>query len=92
MKTYNQIEKEHQDAYDSIMRENSVFWAFSDKQFEEGLKELKEKGQILPGEKLTRIFGGGFLPSKNVDKWHKALKEADKTQKKELKEAKQAKE
>ena len=91
MQTYQQIKQKHQEAYNKIMDDSGVFWAFSNEQFAEGLEKLKTSGQLLPGDKLARVTGGGLVPSKNADKMMELLKQADKTQKQKLKQAKQAK-
>ena len=85
--TYQEIKQKHQRAYDDIMENAGVFWAFSDKQFEEGLK----KANLKKGEKLVKIPAGGFCLKKNIDKLLINLKEADKTKTKELKEAREEK-
>ncbi len=88
MKTYQEIKQKHSDTYNKIMNDCQVFWAFSPEQFKEG----KEKCNLKEGEKLVNIFGGGVCPKKNVDKMINGLKEADKTQKKEMKEFREIKE
>jgi hypothetical protein len=92
MKTYNQIKTENQNAYNKIMEDAGVFWAFSTEQFREGVEKIRAAGKLLEGEKITRIPAGGFCPSKNIDKMIKDLAAADKIQRKELKEAKEQKE
>lgn len=89
--TYKQIKDKHQKAYGDIMDKAGLFWAFGNDQFEEGLDKLKESKQLLKGEKLTRFPGGGFVPSKNFDNMLKEMKQADKLEKKELKEARELK-
>lgn len=85
--TYHEIKEKHQTAYNKIMEENQLFWAFSDEQFKEGLAKIN----LPKGEKLTRFIGGGFLPSKNFDKMIEQMKEADKEEKRELKNNKDIK-
>ena len=92
MKTYHQIKKEHEDKYNKIMEDAGVFWAFSTEQFKKGIEKIKASGHLLEGEKVTRIPAGGFCPSKNINKMLEDLQEADKIQRKELREAKEQKE
>lgn len=51
-----------QDEMSKIFKKYQVFFAFSDKQFNEGL----EKEGISKNEKLSSISGGGFVPKKNA--------------------------
>lgn len=46
-----------------------MFFAFSDKQFEENKTPLKE------GEKYLRMFGGSFMPAGNLEQWKAGDKE-----------------
>ena len=85
--TYQEIKQKHQTAYNDIMSEAGVFWAFSTKQFKEGLK----KASLIKGEKLTRIPGGGFCPSKNINGMMTKIEAANATQKTELKAAREEK-
>lgn len=90
--TYGEIKTKHSNAYNEIMERAGVFWAFSNEQFEKGLKKVRESGKLSEGEKVARIPGGGFCPSKNIDKMLAEMKEADKTRAKELKEMRELKE
>jgi hypothetical protein len=92
MTTYGEIKQKHENAYNKIMEDSGVFWAFSNEQFKEGIEKIKASGKINPGEKVARIPAGGFVPSKNADAMIKLLKEANDIKKKELKAAKDAKE
>lgn len=66
----------------------NVFFAFGDSQFKEGIQKLKESGILLDGEKVTSIGAGGFIPSKNVQKYiqgHKDIQKEYKQMKKDEK-------
>ena len=66
--TYSNLKnKVMQDKLSSIFDELGVFFAFSDKQFQEG----KQKRNIKENEKIAAIQGGGFLPSKNAKSYIK---------------------
>ena len=67
------------------MEDCQVFWAFNKEQLQEGI----EKAGITKDNKMVSIGMGGYIPSKNLDKFLKATKEADELHKKELKEFKQ---
>jgi len=57
-----------------------LFWAFDDKQFDEGLAKIKERGLFVEGEdKLVAIDGGGYLPKKLVPKLKDMLANSRKT-------------
>jgi hypothetical protein len=46
----------------ALFTECQVFWAFSQKQFDEN------KTPLLDGEKYVEIGAGGYMPKSNVDK------------------------
>lgn len=88
MKTYQEIKKKHSDAYNKIMSDAGVFWAFSREQLQEGIK----KTGITKDNKMVSIGMGGYMPSKNFDKMMIDLGKINKAKKKELKEAREEKE
>lgn len=51
-----------------LMNDCRVFWAFSQKQFEENKTPLKE------GEKYVDIGAGGFMPKSNIEKYINGMK------------------
>lgn len=59
---------------DILQKECGLFWAFNEEQFKEG----KAKNPIKEGEKYTSIGAGGYLPSKNVDKFIEGMKSIEK--------------
>jgi hypothetical protein len=65
---YQDIKKEKQKMTTELFKECGVFFAFSDKQFEENKTPLKE------GEKYVSIGGGGYLPKGQVDAFMKGMK------------------
>ena len=81
MRTYKEIKKEHSDTYSEIMDECGVFWAFSTEQLKAGIKKIG----ITKENKMVSIGAGGYMPSKNLNKFFKLTKQADTKQKKELK-------
>lgn len=58
-----QLNAEREQKQSKLMREVRLFWAFSDKQLEEGIKQIN----LQQGEKLVSIGAGGYLPKGNVD-------------------------
>lgn len=62
-KTLEQLKKEKSEAINKLFSDCGVFFAFSDKQFEEG----KTKCQIHAGEKLASVGGGGFVRLEKAD-------------------------
>ena len=89
--TYKEIKQKHQEAYNKIMSNCGVFWAFSNEQFKEGIKKIEKAKMINKGEKLVSIGMGGFMPKNKNEKMMIELKEADKQEKKELKEFRELK-
>ncbi len=60
------------DRYKEIMKEEpdsdkyGIFWAFSDRQFEEGVDRMIEKGLFKKGEKVYSIGAGGYGVNKKL--------------------------
>jgi len=63
--TIQELKQQQSEKYTEVLKSNNIFFAFSDKQFEENKTPLKE------GEKYARLFGGGFIPSYNVESYKK---------------------
>lgn len=85
---YKEIKDKRQNDTNALLDSLSVFWAFSNEQFKEGLDKLFTSGKMKSGEKITNIGAGGFMPSKNVDAMLKGLEEIENTFKASIKEAK----
>lgn len=85
--TYQEIKKQHSDAYNKIMSDAGVFWAFSTEQLKKGIK----KANLKKGKKFVNIGAGGYMPSANLDKMLEDLKQATKIKTKQLKEAREEK-
>ena len=86
--TYKEIKDKHAKAYNDLMEQSGVFWAFNNDQFKEGIKKLEKSGHLKKGDKLVRIPAGGLCPKHNINTLLKGIKQANKTKTKELKEAK----
>ena len=86
--TYKEIKDKHAKAYNDLMEQSGVFWAFNNDQFKEGIKKLEKSGHLKKGDKLVRIPAGGLCPKHNINILLKGIKQANKTKTKELKEAK----
>lgn len=75
MKTnFNQLISEKQVKYNNLMDEFKVFWAFNNKQFNEGIA----KCELLEGEKVVSIGAGGYIPKKNVQSFIDGQKSIEK--------------
>lgn len=72
MKTLGEIRKEREDRVNELMKRTGVFFAYSNKQFEENRTPLRE------GEKYVSIGAGGYLPKGNVEAFHAGFEEIDK--------------
>jgi len=79
---YQQIREQKQTDTNNLFTSLGVFWAFSNKQFDENKTPLQE------GEKYVDIGGGGFIPKHNVDALIEGMKTIDKTFKQATKDAK----
>ncbi len=71
-----------QDKVNKLMPSLGVFWAFSDKQFQENKTPLKD------GEKYVSIGMGGYIPKGNADALIKGMKEIAKEFKQAMKDEK----
>lgn len=60
-----------------------VFFAFSKKQFEEGVDQLIQKGQFQPGGKLLSVGSGMFGTKEGLDKYFKHCENREELIKKE---------
>lgn len=63
--TIQEIKQQQSERMSKILKDNNIFFAFSNKQFEENKTPLKD------GEKYASLFGGGFIPSSNLEAYKK---------------------
>ena len=54
-----------------------LFFAFSNKHFEEGKKKLEKNGWWKEGEKIYHMGAGGFSTERGIKEWEKAIAEKD---------------
>ena len=66
------LKKVKDEAISKAITDHKVFFAFSDKQFEESKTELQ------PNEKYVRLQGGGFIPKFQLDSFIKELERIEK--------------
>lgn len=66
MSSISQLKHEAEDRLSQLLKDHRVFFAFSDKQFEEGKTELKE------GEKYVSLGLGGYCPDAEAKPFHEA--------------------
>ena len=76
-----EIKIKHQAMIDAAMDTHNVFFAFSNKQLEEGIA----KTPLAEGDKLVRLPHGGFIPKSKLDAFLAALEAASKFKKEALK-------
>jgi hypothetical protein len=62
MTTYQELKTKYSNNINLIMEEQKVFWAFGQKQLEEG----KEKIGVKDNSQLISIGMGGFCPRANA--------------------------
>lgn len=82
MKSYEEIKVESENRYSTLFKECGVFWAFSNKQFEENKTPLKE------GEKYVSIGAGGYMLKGNVQKLKDGQNDIYKWEKEAISQAK----
>lgn len=74
IKRYVEIRDEHPES-----EKYGIFYAFNDKQYEEGKSKMKELGLYKEGQKIYSFGAGGFGTSKElIDKFFNFYKEQDK--------------
>lgn len=74
IKRYIELMDEHPDS-----DKYGIFWAFSNKQYEEGKARMKQLGFYRDGQKIYSFSSGGFGTSKElIDKFFDFYKERDK--------------
>jgi hypothetical protein len=84
---YQELKAEYKLKLDKLLESSEVFWAFNESQLQEGIT----KHNISKDNKLVRIGAGGFLPSKNFEKFNNGMKELtawEKEEKRKMKEDK----
>lgn len=79
MKSLGELRQEQENKISELNKKVGLFWAFSNKQFDENKTPLKE------GEKYVSIGGGGYMPKGNVEEFLKGHKDIDKWYKAEVK-------
>ena len=82
MNTYDELKnKWMQDELSKLFAKYKVFFAFSKKQFDEGLANHG----ISKDEKLAEVVGGGVIPSKNSKAFYNDFEALHENLKKEIK-------
>jgi hypothetical protein len=79
---YTEIRAEAEERIGKLSHECGLFWAFSNKQFDENKTPLKG------GEKYVSIGAGGYMPKGNINRWLQGMKDFDKWKKSAVKTAK----
>lgn len=85
---YQDIKKQSEEKLSKLLTDLRVFWAFSDSQYKEGKVKIAFR-QSDPEEKLCRVPGGGFIPSKNVKAMTDGIDAINKWERAEIKKYKQ---
>jgi hypothetical protein len=62
---YHQLKAKHQKEYNELSEAQGVFYAFSDKQFKEGLQKLGLTEETAKS-KISSIGGGGYMITDKV--------------------------
>ena len=83
MKTYKEIKTKNEKDISDLLEKYQVFFAFSDKQLEEG----KEKIGVKENNELISIGAGGYMPKNKFADYFEAMEKTEKAYIKELKEA-----
>lgn len=79
MKTIHEIKDQKEQKVTDLINAVGMFFAFSNKQFQENKTPLKE------GEKYVSIGGGGYLPKGNLDAYINGIEEIQSWYKAEIK-------
>jgi len=82
MKSLKELKQQREQKHTELFHKVGLFWAFSNKQFQENKTPLKE------GEKYVSIGAGGYLPKGNVDQFLKGMKDIKKWYNGEIKKNK----
>jgi len=77
---YTQLKKLNEEKYSEVLKNNKSFFAFSDRQLDEG---LKENGLTL--EEVTGLSMGQVIPRANIEKYKQDVKDIDLWYNEELK-------
>lgn len=80
---YKELRQAKQKAMDQLLTDCSVFFAFSNEQFQ------KNKTPLMEGEKYVSIGAGGFIPKSKVQGLTAGMKAIEATYRKAIKESKQ---
>lgn len=80
-KDYTEMQKEHQKQYDEFQK-GRIFYAYSDKQFNEGMKSIGLKENET--HKIYRLFGGVYILRSESKAYHKLADDQDKEQKEHM--------
>ena len=81
--TIQEIRKEREAKQSKLIEECRVFFAFSNKQFDEGKTPLQE------GEKYVSMGMGGYIPRNSVQAYIDGMKRIEKEYKQSIKDNKQ---
>lgn len=84
--TYHEIKLEKENMLNQLVVDCKMFFAFSDKQFEENKTELKE------GEKYVSLGTGVYLPNIYVNEWIAETKRIKAWEKVQIRNSKQEEE
>lgn len=84
IKTITDIKKEQEDKISQLFKDCSVFFAFSNEQFEQNKTPLQE------GEKYVSAGAGGYMPKGQVDNYLNGMDAINKWYKAEIKATKGA--
>jgi len=83
MKDFIEIKEESKQKLTSLTNICGLFWAFSNKQFEESKTKLKK------GDKYVSLGNGGYLPKSNLEKFIIGQKDINIQESKAIEENKQ---
>ena len=74
-----ELKTEHQSRFDNLIRDCQIFFAFSQKQFDDNKPELKD------GDKYVSIGAGGYMIKSQVDNYRNGADEIEKWYTEEIK-------
>lgn len=79
---YHEIRNQREAKVSELIEECNMFFAFSDQQLAEGMKE----NPLTPGDKYVALGAGSYMPKSNVEKYENGCREIDEWQRKLIQE------
>ncbi len=83
--TIEDLKVNKQNSVDALITECNIFFAFSNEQLEEGIKNTP----LTEGDKFVSIGSGGYMPKSKVNQFTEGMEQINKTFNKAVKSSKE---